>query len=244
MGWFSDALSSIDDAFQKGKHLIENPSEALALKEDLLTPRKINLDTAFTKADTVLDILDPMHNFVQTKTTGKSTTEGQSPYFQKIAPMIVDWFLPGAGSAAVAVSGVSDGNTKQVVQGAAGAVTGFYSTSTGAGEASFFGVSGQNIGKFVSLGAKAYAIYDASDSLMGYKGQAPVNMISTTQQATPIYSASQSGTPYGRMTGATGPGTNEAANAAILAAYNEAESRKTLAIIGVALAGLYFLKGK
>lgn len=240
MGFFNE----LRNAFKKSAKALSNPSKMLALKEDLLTPRKINLDTAFRKADTVLDILDPMHNIVQTETTGSATQDGQSPYFQKIAPMIVDWFLPGAGSAAVAVSGVSDGNTKQVVQGVAGAVAGYYTTAGKAGSASFLGANGQTIGKFVSLGAKAYAIYDASDSLLGYKGQAPVNMISTTQQATPIYSASSAGTPYGNMTGATGPGTNQAADAAIAAAFNEAEKRKAFTLLVLGGAALYFLKGK
>lgn len=68
------------------------------------------LDWFFDKVDPILDKVDPMHNRVQTWTTGEKTTEGQSPYFQTIAPMIVDAFLPGVGSAIGAADGVSTGN--------------------------------------------------------------------------------------------------------------------------------------
>ncbi len=68
------------------------------------------LDWFFHAVDPVLDTVDPMHNKVQTWTTGSKTTDGQSPYFQAIAPLIVDAFLPGVGSAIGAADGASTGN--------------------------------------------------------------------------------------------------------------------------------------
>lgn len=94
------------------------------------------LDGFFQFVDPILDTLDPMHNKVQTWTTGSSTTDGQSPYFQTIAPMIVDAFLPGVGSAISAADGASTGNWTKAGLGALGAYAGLSSlgstASTGA----------------------------------------------------------------------------------------------------------------
>lgn len=68
------------------------------------------LGGVFNFLDPILDTVDPMHNQVQTWTTGSKTTKGQSPYFEAIAPIILDAFLPGVGSAVGAVDKGSNGN--------------------------------------------------------------------------------------------------------------------------------------
>lgn len=68
------------------------------------------LGSVFNFLDPILDDVDPMHNKVQTWTTGSSDTKGQRPYFETIAPLIVDAFLPGVGSAVGAVDKASTGN--------------------------------------------------------------------------------------------------------------------------------------
>lgn len=68
------------------------------------------LQSIFHTIDPIIDAVDPAHNLVQKWTTGHSDTEGQAPYFQKIAPMIVDYFLPGVGSALGAADSASLGN--------------------------------------------------------------------------------------------------------------------------------------
>ena len=79
----------------------------------------------FDFLDPVLDTIDPMHNKVQEWTTGSKTTKGQSPYFETIAPIIVDAFLPGWGSALGAADGVSTGNWTKAGLSALGSVAGF-----------------------------------------------------------------------------------------------------------------------
>lgn len=74
----------------------------------------------FKAVDPILDKIDPMHNKVQTWTTGSSDTEGQMPYFQKIAPMILNYFLPGVGSAVSAVDSGTRGDWGGAVSGALG----------------------------------------------------------------------------------------------------------------------------
>ena len=68
------------------------------------------LGSVFRVLDPILDTVDPMHNNVQEWTTGSSTTKGQSPYFETIAPMILDVFFPGVGSAIGGVDKASTGN--------------------------------------------------------------------------------------------------------------------------------------
>lgn len=68
------------------------------------------LGSVFNFLDPILDDVDPMHNPVQTWTTGSSETKGQRPYFEAIAPLIVDAFLPGVGSAIGAADKASTGN--------------------------------------------------------------------------------------------------------------------------------------
>lgn len=68
------------------------------------------LGSFFNFVDPILDTIDPIHNPVQEWTTGSSTTKGQSPYFETIAPMVLDLFLPGVGSAVGAADKASTGN--------------------------------------------------------------------------------------------------------------------------------------
>ena len=68
------------------------------------------LGQVFDFIDPILDTIDPLHNPVQKATTGKSDTAGQRPYFEKIAPMIVDAFLPGIGTAMSGVNAASKGD--------------------------------------------------------------------------------------------------------------------------------------
>ena len=68
------------------------------------------LNTVFKYVDPFIDTVDPLHNEVQTWTTGSSTTKGQSPYFETIFPMVVDLFAPGVGSAIGAADKASTGN--------------------------------------------------------------------------------------------------------------------------------------
>lgn len=90
------------------------------------------LGSFFNFVDPILDKIDPMHNKVQTWTTGSSETEGQRPYFETIAPMIVDAFLPGVGSAVGAVDKASTGNWTGAGISALGAMYGLGSLgSTG-----------------------------------------------------------------------------------------------------------------
>lgn len=96
------------------------------------------LGSFFNFVDPILDKVDPAHNYVQEWTTGSKTTEGQSPYFETIAPMIIDYFLPGVGSAVGAADKASTGNYAGAAISAVGAVDGLGSlgsagTSTGSG---------------------------------------------------------------------------------------------------------------
>ncbi len=79
------------------------------------------LGGVFNFLDPILDTVDPMHNQVQTWTTGSKTTKGQSPYFEAIAPMIIDAFLPGVGSAIGGVDKASTGNYAGAALSALGA---------------------------------------------------------------------------------------------------------------------------
>jgi len=79
------------------------------------------LGGVFKFLDPILDTLDPLHNPIQKATTGESTTEGQMPYFQKIAPMILDAFLPGVGS----IVGGVDSATRLDGKGLLGNIAGY-----------------------------------------------------------------------------------------------------------------------
>lgn len=92
------------------------------------------LRSVFKFIDPILDKLDPMHNKVQTWTTGQKTTAGQAPYFEKIAPVILDVFLPGVGSAVGAADAGSNGNwTGAIVYAGAAYAQGFGAGTAAAG---------------------------------------------------------------------------------------------------------------
>lgn len=78
------------------------------------------LHEAFKFLDPILDTIDPLHNQVQKWTTGSSTTEGQSPYFQAIAPAILSAFFPAAGAALGSVDALSRGDNKALLSSIAG----------------------------------------------------------------------------------------------------------------------------
>lgn len=233
MGFFSKVLSAFEDSVT----FLSNPSKVLAMVEDIHRPSgKLDLNSVFVKADGFLDVVSPSHNTVQTWSTGQSTTAGQSPYFQQIAPIILDFFLPGAGSLAKGVDGASNGNTTQAILGVAGGVAGV----SGYTEYSVFGIDGKTIGSVANMAGKGYAIYDAAGNLKGYQGVTMPNSVSMTQQGIPAYSSTFAGQPYGNLIGATGPGTNDAANAMIAAADKAANDRKIL-VMGAAAVVLYLL---
>lgn len=186
---------------------------------------KPTLDNLFKKIDPVLDDLSPSHQIVQEMTTGKTTTEQQSPYFQAIAPMIANAFFPGVGSAAAAVSNAAEGNYKGAAINAAGAAGGYFAPTSG-----WTGVAG----KALLIGTSAYKIIDYAGQERGYFGEPPPNMISTTQQAAPVYFGASAGTPYGRLTGAQDEGALHAAAAAQLAADQEARNKNLLLLAAFA----------
>ncbi|HLO62902.1 MAG TPA: hypothetical protein VK165_08045 [Azonexus sp.] len=227
MGFFKSVVQAVTNSVKT----ISNPSKMLSMREDVLRPGgSLTLDDFFKRVDPVLDTLDPMHNIVQERTTGQSTTEGQSPYFQKYAPMIVDAFFPGVGTAAAGVSNISDGNTTKGILQVAGGT--YAQWGGGGGFAS-------GIGSAIKIGAGAYAIYDSANTLKGYYGAPPPNMVSTTQQAAPAYASTGAGTAYGKFTNAVDPAANEAAVAANrLKAMSDARD-KNLGLLALAALGLY-----
>lgn len=99
------------------------------------------LGSFFNFVDPILDKIDPMHNKVQTWTTGSSTTEGQRPYFETIAPMVVDAFLPGVGSAIGGLDGASTGNWGKAAIGALGATAQLGSLGSAAADGANGGVA-------------------------------------------------------------------------------------------------------
>lgn len=234
MGFFKSVVSAITNSVKT----ISNPSKMLSMREDVLRPGgSLTLDDFFKRVDPVLDTLDPMHNIVQERTTGQSTTEGQSPYFQTIAPIIVDVFFPGAGSMASGISNMSEGNTaKGVTQFAGGYISQVGSAYSAIGQgSSWIGAAGSA----VKIGATAYAIYDRSDTLKGYYGAPPPNMVSTTQQAAPAYASTGAGTAYGKFTNAVDQAANEAAVAANRQKALTAARDKNLGLFALAALGLY-----
>lgn len=80
------------------------------------------LEEVFKGLDPFLDKIDPLHNPAQKVLFNADTTEEQSPYFQKIMPMIVNAFLPGVGSAISAADAASTGDSRGVLGGAVSAV--------------------------------------------------------------------------------------------------------------------------
>lgn len=234
MGFFKSVVSAITNSVKT----ISNPSKMMAMKEDLLRPGgSLTLDDAFRRADPMLDTISPMHNIVQERTTGQSTTEGQSPYFQTIAPIIVDMFFPGAGSMAAGISNISDGNTaKGITQFAGGYIGQVGSAYSAAGQASgWIGAAGSA----VKIGSTAYAIYDKADNLKGYFGEPPPNMVSTIQQAAPAYASTGAGTAYGKFSNAVDQAANDAAVSANRQKAMTAARDKNIGLLALAALGLY-----
>lgn len=234
MGFFKSVVKAVTNSVKT----ITNPTKMLSMKEDLLRPGgSLTLDDFFKRVDPILDTADPMHNIVQERTTGSATTEGQSPYFQTIAPIIVDMFFPGAGSMASGISNISEGNTAKGVTQFAGGYIGqvgnaYSSIGQGAG---WIGAAGSA----VKIGAAAYAIYDRSDTLKGYYGAPPPNMVSTTQQAAPAYATTGAGTAYGKFSNAVDQSANDAAVAANRQKALTAARDKNLGLLALATLGLY-----
>jgi len=111
--------SPYGDSWTRGNTIVRyNPERGFSQQE--IKQKTGLLGGIFKHLDPFLDKIDPLHNIVQKATTGESTTEGQSPYFQKIAPMIVDLFLPGVGSAISGLDSASTGNGKGVLGSVAG----------------------------------------------------------------------------------------------------------------------------
>lgn len=78
----------------------------------------------FGVLDPVLDKLDPMHNTGQDFATKLIGADTQEQAFSTIAPMVLNYFLPGAGSALSAADAASTGNWTGALTNAAGAYIG------------------------------------------------------------------------------------------------------------------------
>lgn len=131
------------------------------------------LGSIFNVLDPVLDTVDPMHNKVQEWTTGSKETEKQSPYFETIAPFIVDLFLPGWGSALGAADGASTGNWTKAGLSALGSYAGF----TGAGSSA---ATGASEGLQATEGLQAADALQATEGLASTGGEASSFMNSST----------------------------------------------------------------
>lgn len=218
-------------SLKKALKLRFDPKTAIKAKTTLLTPSKsLTLDNIFQKLDPLLDTIDPLHNQVQIWTTGQKTTAGQSPYFQKIAPQIVNMFFPGVGSAVASVSAFNEGDQKAGIQNAAGAVVGYMGNN-----GQMFNGYGQMIGKVVGIGSMAYGYMSASGDLKATFEDPTTKGV----QVQPIYESGSYQNPFALAAHYNTPGTNEAANAAINAAAEQAAKNRALIIGAVILAGLY-----
>ena len=78
----------------------------------------------FGVLDPVLDTLDPFHNTGQDAITGLIGADSQEQAFGTIAPMVLNYFFPGAGSALSAADSASTGNWNGALTNAAGAYLG------------------------------------------------------------------------------------------------------------------------
>jgi len=78
----------------------------------------------FGVLDPVLDKLDPLHNTGQDAVTGLIGADSQEQAFGTIAPMVLNYFFPGAGSALSAADSASTGNWTGALTNAAGAYLG------------------------------------------------------------------------------------------------------------------------
>ena len=236
MGFFKSVFKAIENSVKT----ISNPQKMLSMKEDLLRPGgSLTLDDFFKRVDPILDTASPLHNVIQEKTTGSATTEGQSPYFQAIAPVIVDVFFPGAGSMAAGISNISDGNTgKGIAQFAGGYVSQVGSAYSAIGQAGNLA----GVASAVKIGSTAWAIYDSKDQLRGYYGTGagmPVNMVSQTQQQAGISLNNPSGGVWSKFTN-TGDTTHEAVDKMIMEQKLK-DQNSALLLLG-AVAGYFLLR--
>jgi len=259
MGFFSglthfvsQVFASADDSVQKSLHLLTHPSEAMALKEDLVTPRDVSYQGFFRKVDPVLDILSPSHNVVQTGTTGSSTTEGQSPYFEKIAPVVVSAFFPAAGAFLSGVDGVSQGNTTQAVLGFTSWGVSSYTSALSSGVSDVQAAGGtvsastisnlqtaQTLGTVVKVGAGAYKLYDAQDKLIAVAGVNIPNMINDKQAYSGI--SQNTGTQGGAYNYFTH--TQDTTGVAAQMAYDSQKTKgKDYMILAVGALALYYMR--
>jgi len=246
----SHVFSNIDDSAHKIANLLTHPSKAMALKEDLVTPRNVSYEGLFKKLDPILDTVDPAHNEVQFATTGSRTTEGQSPYFQKIAPVIVSAFFPAAGALASGIDGVSQGNTTQAIIGFTTYGVGSYVSAASAADASIIANGGtvdtsgiinlstmQTAGKLVNFGAGAYQIFDAKDKLIASTGMLIPNMVHEGQAQTGI-SLSNAPSAYANF----GHTEDTTAAAAALAFAAEKEKSNNAAVLGLGIIVLFLMR--
>lgn len=171
------------------------------------TSKRGFLGGLFSILDPILDKVDPMHNKVQTWTTGSSDMEGQMPYFQTIMPMIMNGFFPGVGSALSAVDSASVGDGKGAVGNALGAylgMSGGIDTGYGAlANASANSAASGAINSF-SRGGDLADMFKAA-ALGGLGGFAGAGVGQATQGMNPALSGFLSGAAKGAVTGLAQP---------------------------------------
>lgn len=168
-------FSKLKKAVKNSAKVLTNPKKMHEIKKDLFTPsKKLTLDNVFKKLDPALDAISPAHNVVQEYTTGSATTAGQSPYFQKIAPIIVDVFLPGVGSAAAAVDAASNKNyAGAVVYLGSAYAQGFGNFTSAAPNSTPAGYSASDLGSGLTVnsgGTGLTAFGDSASLGTGVKG--------------------------------------------------------------------------
>jgi len=165
------------------------------------------LHEVFKVLDPAIDAIDPMHNRVQEWTTGSAETEGQSPYFQQIAPMIIDAFLPGVGSIVGGVDSASRGDSAGVVKNIASYFGANYAPiDTGYGQLANTAVNGaitSGLGSLLSGQGTEKSILSA---LLGGAGGAAGNIVGdATKSLGGGLSKFLSGTAQGAVSGLRDP---------------------------------------
>lgn len=165
------------------------------------------LGGVFNILDPILDKVDPMHNKVQEWTTGSAERDQQAPYFQKIAPMIVNAFLPGWGSALSALDSASLGDGKGAIGNAVGSylgMSGGFDTGYGnLANASANSAAGSAINSFSSGGDLADMFKAAATGALG--GAAGSSIGSATSGLNPALSGFLSGAAKGAVSSLAQP---------------------------------------
>ena len=161
----------------------------------------------FNIIDPILDKIDPMHNKVQEWTTGSAERDQQAPYFQKIAPMIINGFFPGWGSALSAVDSASMGDGRGAVGNAIGSylgMSGGFDTGLGTlANASANSAAGSAINSFSSGGDLADMFKAAATGALG--GAAGSAVGSATDGLNPALSGFLSGAAKGAVSSMAQP---------------------------------------